>query len=129
VWQAIVWADGGYYINSGSPDPIWQTNCDVDGAFGGKTRAVTVQWQYSNGLSSDGKVGAATWGKADDRVRLSGAGHPTYLGSKRTLYFQRNFYYNGSETSYSWSWNGSGYYYTGFENVYMIRSTSNCVRG
>jgi len=129
VWQAIMWADGGYYVNSGSPNPTYQTNCDVDGAFGGKTRAVTIQWQYSRQLTSDGRVGAQTWGEADNRLRLSAAGQPTYAGSKRTLYFQRNYYYNASERSYSWSWNGSGYFYTGYENIYLTRSTSNCVAG
>ena len=36
----------------------------VDGDFGDKTYAATVEWQKKNGLGADGIVGDNTWGKA-----------------------------------------------------------------
>ena len=39
-------------------------NLSVDGDFGDKTYAATVEWQGKNGLGADGIVGANTWGKA-----------------------------------------------------------------
>ena len=36
----------------------------VDGDFGDKTYAATVEWQQKNGLGADGIVGENTWGKA-----------------------------------------------------------------
>jgi peptidoglycan hydrolase-like protein with peptidoglycan-binding domain len=41
---------------------------DIDGQFGPKTRDATIAWQKRYELSADGKVGDATWGKADDRL-------------------------------------------------------------
>lgn len=36
----------------------------VDGDFGDKTYAATIEWQNKNGLGADGIVGDKTWGKA-----------------------------------------------------------------
>ncbi|MEU4446945.1 peptidoglycan-binding protein [Actinosynnema sp. NPDC050801] len=56
LWQSILVAE--HYLDFH----------DVDGDFGSKTKAATIQWQRSRGLDADGMVGDATWSRADDRL-------------------------------------------------------------
>ncbi|KUN91428.1 peptidoglycan-binding domain-containing protein [Streptomyces caeruleatus] len=56
LWQAILVAE--HYLDFH----------EADGTFGPKTKAATIEWQQSRGLTADGMVGDATWSKADDRL-------------------------------------------------------------
>jgi peptidoglycan hydrolase-like protein with peptidoglycan-binding domain len=46
---------------------------EIDGQFGPRTRDATIAWQKRYDLTADGKVGDATWSKADDRLKWSGS--------------------------------------------------------
>ncbi|MEU3961166.1 peptidoglycan-binding domain-containing protein [Streptomyces buecherae] len=74
LWQAVLYADG--YLTD------WAA--DGDCRFGAKTRTATIAWQRDRGLSADGIVGPATFGKADDRLTLSG-NRVTYHGKVSNL--------------------------------------------
>lgn len=56
VWQSILAADA--YLSED----------DVDGYFGSKTAKGTKEWQADRGLKADGRVGTATWSRADDQL-------------------------------------------------------------
>lgn len=55
VWQSVLFVDG-YLARCGSSG--------IDGLFGSATRTGTRNWQQAEGLSVDGIVGRASWGRA-----------------------------------------------------------------
>lgn len=56
-WQLFL---RGYFQESIGPDQFIL----VDGKFGDKTLAATIEYQWDNGLEADGVVGNKTWGSA-----------------------------------------------------------------
>lgn len=55
----------------------------VDGDFGDKTYAATIEWQQKNGLGADGIVGKNTWSKAGYSDKNAAVAAPT-VGSAPT---------------------------------------------
>jgi peptidoglycan hydrolase-like protein with peptidoglycan-binding domain len=53
---------------------------DIDGQFGPGTRDATIAWQKRYDLTADGKVGDATWSKADDKLVWLSSTNITYTG-------------------------------------------------
>jgi hypothetical protein len=123
VWQAILWADGApVYANQTS-----FSNCDVDGIFGARTSDATDWWQYmkihlESGGGHDGIVGPQTWARADKNLKKD-AGLVAYRGEHTTLYFSRS---TSANAYYSWSWNDSPYYYTGYSGRQIVVETTAC---
>jgi hypothetical protein len=62
MWQAVLFTEG-FLSESG-----------MDGDFGPNTANATKSWQSRFGLAADGRVGATTWAKADDRLHWIGGG-------------------------------------------------------
>jgi len=118
VWQGVLWVDGA---NNNSPT---YTNCDVDGAFGARTQYATEEWQAirMGGAYGDGIVGPQTWSAADNQLKSDGS-LVIYAGIWTNLYFERQAV---SPYHYTWSWNSSPYYYTGYYGIQIAKSTSNC---
>ncbi|WP_328678476.1 peptidoglycan-binding protein [Streptomyces sp. NBC_00322] len=81
LWQSILYADGFLSVS------------DIDCQFGPTTEAATKRWQQTYGLTADGVVGPATFGRADVSLYDEGYSGTTlnvkYGGSKRPVYFQR----------------------------------------
>ena len=72
----------------------WQTflntqgyNLGVDGDFGDKTYAATIEWQKKNGLGADGIVGEKTWGKAGYTNLSTSTSAPTISAAPTTPTF------------------------------------------
>ncbi|MFC4145811.1 peptidoglycan-binding domain-containing protein [Micromonospora mangrovi] len=92
LWQQVLVADG------------LMSNLDVDCSFGPKTLAATKTWQSRNNLDADGKVGPATFGKADNRLTDKGNGYVYYNGSNGVSAFKRangrysTLFYNSYDT-------------------------------
>ncbi|MCT2279363.1 peptidoglycan-binding protein [Micromonospora chalcea] len=92
LWQKVLVADG------------LMSTVDVDCSFGPKTLAATKTWQSRNGLTADGKVGPATFGKADNRLTDQGNGYVYYNGSNGVAAFKRAngrysaLFYNSNDT-------------------------------
>ena len=111
MWQAILAAEG--LLN----------HSGIDGRFGSGTAAATKKWQTRYGLTADGKVGPATWRKADDRLYWrTGANSLVYdgWGSRGKLYFHRGnslwtAYDSGAYDLYSLS-DDNGDHHTYFQN-------------
>ncbi|MFI6424971.1 peptidoglycan-binding protein [Promicromonospora sp. NPDC050880] len=82
LWQAFLYTQG--YLVSLS---------DIDCQFGPNTATATANFQAANGLSDDGVVGAATFGRADDYLTFEsteGGGTSKYYhagSGARKLYF------------------------------------------
>ncbi len=97
VWQAILWSEG-YLAQCGS--------AGVDGVFGTTTRNATKSLQSAWGLTSDGKVGNQSWGRADNNLRFE-----SFPGDK-SLYYDATFsstvlwFYKPSST-YQIAWFGA----------------------
>ncbi|MEV6109318.1 peptidoglycan-binding domain-containing protein [Streptomyces sp. NPDC051940] len=104
MWQAVLYSEG-YLTKSG-----------LDGRFGSGTATATKKWQLKAGLTADGKVGNATWGKADGRLywsktssgswyvkynAVNGSGVVTFVRGKRVYGSTGNYYLIGAR-------NGSG---------------------
>ncbi|MGH3735032.1 MAG: peptidoglycan-binding domain-containing protein [Micromonosporaceae bacterium] len=62
MWQAFLAAEG------------LLSHSAIDGRFGPGTRDATKKFQSRYGLTADGKVGPATWDKADNRLRWDSCG-------------------------------------------------------
>lgn len=91
------WGDEGplsrtQHANSGATG-LWQVvlytygylaSTDIDCQFGPKTEAATKSWQQAHGLTADGIVGPATFGRADNDLIVSG-GTLYYYGSRRAV--------------------------------------------
>jgi Putative peptidoglycan binding domain len=56
MWQAILYVEG------------FLTSSGLDGDFGPNTANATKSWQTRYRVTADGRVGAATWAKADDQL-------------------------------------------------------------
>ncbi|WP_285596653.1 peptidoglycan-binding domain-containing protein [Kineosporia sp. NBRC 101731] len=97
LWQAVLVSDG------------YLTPSDADCWFGSDTTAATKKWQNDHGVDDDGSVGPLTFGKADDRLTLSG-GVVTFKGENGgTLKFgrQSNGYYYAITTGATFSYTSS----------------------
>ncbi|MDP9830188.1 peptidoglycan-binding domain-containing protein [Kineosporia succinea] len=97
LWQAVLVADG--YLSPSDGD-CW---------FGSVTAAATKKWQKDHGLEADGSVGPLTFGKADDRLTLSGS-TITYkgeAGGSLKLGRQSNGYYYATATGDTFSYTSS----------------------
>lgn len=73
LWQAFLYSKG--YLAARS---------DIDCQFGPNTATATANFQADNGLSDDGVVGAATFGRADDYLTFEsteGGGTTKYYHS------------------------------------------------
>jgi hypothetical protein len=66
LWQRILVAEGAEVGNNGG---IF-TETDMDGQFGTRTRTATISLQKRWGLTADGVVGKATFGRADAYGKL-----------------------------------------------------------
>jgi hypothetical protein len=64
LWQRILVAEGAEVSSSG----LRFTENDMDGNFGARTKAATIDLQRRWGLTADGKVGNATFGRADSNL-------------------------------------------------------------
>ncbi|MFC9941432.1 peptidoglycan-binding domain-containing protein [Streptomyces pratensis] len=64
MWQRILHAEGAEVTNSG----VRFNETDIDGNFGALTRTATINLQNRWGLAADGKVGNATFGRADGNL-------------------------------------------------------------
>lgn len=121
IWQAILWADYTEYDNLGNRI----TNCDVDGIFGNRTTSATYFWQdfhfAGTNVSSDGIVGPTTWDFAAQYLKPDGS-LVAYRGGEASLYFKRS---TSANDYYSWSWNYSPYYYSGYTGIQIVKTTSN----
>jgi peptidoglycan hydrolase-like protein with peptidoglycan-binding domain len=114
------WAGEGllgesYHRNSGATG-LWQAFLagrgllsanEIDCHFGSDTAEATREFQANNGLSPDGVVGAATFGKADDKLTdlgplAGGREVQTQIGSaKRVFWFSssgRYHFFEGEAT-------------------------------
>ncbi|NIK61657.1 peptidoglycan-binding domain-containing protein [Kribbella shirazensis] len=83
LWQSFLVAEGfiGY---SG-----------LDGNFGPATRDATKKWQSRYGLTADGRVGNATWGRADNILRWDD-GFVRYPGRDgKSVVLERGWNYQG----------------------------------
>jgi len=76
MWQSILVAEG--LLNHSA----------IDGKFGSGTSSATKAWQRRYSLTADGKVGPATWGKADQRLKWSN-GSVRYVGRRGYVSFYR----------------------------------------
>ncbi|GIH11042.1 hypothetical protein Rhe02_91090 [Rhizocola hellebori] len=56
MWQGLLYTEG------------FLTDEGVDGDFGPNTANATKAWQTRYGLTADGRVGASTWARADDKL-------------------------------------------------------------
>jgi len=121
VWQAILWADGTSYDSTNG----YITNCDVDGIFGARTDNATWTWQAHHfagtGVDSDGVVGPFTWSFAAQYLKPDGT-LVAYRGYDASLYFKRS---TSANAYYTWSWNYSRYYYTGYTGIQIVKTTAN----
>lgn len=78
LWQFVLYADGYLTAN------------DIDCRFGPTTEAATRRWQSARGLGNDGRVGALTFGRADNQLRnTSDPELIRYDGTARDEYFLR----------------------------------------
>ncbi|WP_298327811.1 peptidoglycan-binding domain-containing protein [Haloactinopolyspora sp.] len=78
LWQSILAAEG-----------LLSTNA-IDGKFGAQTAEATKSWQRRYGLAADGKVGPATWGRADYNLYFTSKGRFTkYIGRSGNVTFRR----------------------------------------
>jgi len=114
VWQAVMWADDTSITGGGNTT----TSCDVDGQFGPNTANWTEWWQIDHSLSADGYVGPNTWSHASVFLNYDGS-LIIYQGFGDNLYFTRG---SASPGYYSWSWNNSPYYYTGYTGIQIVKS-------
>ncbi|MGI8332118.1 peptidoglycan-binding domain-containing protein [Actinomadura scrupuli] len=94
MWQLVLYADNKL---------AWS---GIDCAFGSGTASATRSWQSSEGLASDGVVGANTRGRADNY--LSGNSSVTYWGIYDAVAFTRStssyyYYYGGTRLSYGFA--------------------------
>jgi peptidoglycan hydrolase-like protein with peptidoglycan-binding domain len=94
LWQLVLYADKKL---------SWS---GIDCSFGSGTASATRSWQSSEGLGSDGIVGAGTRGRADNY--LSGNSNVTYWGTYDFVDFTRStssyyYYYGGMRVSYSFA--------------------------
>jgi len=96
LWQLVLNADG--YLS---------TN-ELDCYFGDTTKAATKRWQSAHGLTADGLVGPATFGKADDNLRSLSDGGIYYHGTSRDV---NQFYRNSSGRWYVKATTGTNYYF------------------
>ena len=88
MWQAILVAEG------------FLSYSDLDGRFGAGTAAATKKWQARYGLTADGRVGANTWGRADNNLRWDD-GFVRYIGrSGKTVIFERGWVASSTNGAY-----------------------------
>ena len=80
LWQEFLYSKG--YLAARS---------DIDCHFGSNTALATANFQADNGLSDDGIVGAATFGRADDYLTYEGVGTDGF-----------KYYYSGTSTRKSY---------------------------
>ncbi|MFI6347367.1 peptidoglycan-binding protein [Streptomyces sp. NPDC050560] len=93
LWQTVLWADG-LLPDSGR-------DCE----FGPQTADATKAWQRAHGLTADGVVGPATFGKADDSLSLAGD-EIRYTGSQAVV----TGMYRDSTGRYYSTYEGTTYY-------------------
>ncbi len=113
LWQKILWAEGADETDGSNFDAS-----DVDGQFGPNTRGATENLQDHWNLGVDGVVGGGTFGRADDKLKVTGGSEArgeqlnmTYYGDLHSFSVVRN-----SEGKYSfrdgddiWRIAGDGY--------------------
>ncbi|MDI5937642.1 MULTISPECIES: peptidoglycan-binding domain-containing protein [Micromonospora] len=89
LWQLILWADGAKESDGTNYD-----YADIDCDFGPNTVAATKNWQQRYGLTADGVVGTATFGRADANLsQISDLGDQIevrYNGSVNSFTMYRN---------------------------------------
>jgi hypothetical protein len=83
-----------------------------------------MPWQqiFVDNLGGDGIVGPNTWSHADNHLVQDGT-LVAYQGLITRLFFTRS---SVSPGNYTWSWNFSPYYYTGYTGIQIAKTTSNC---